>query len=210
MLVSSVPLSLTIIAGQPRQAITASSSRPTRAPDNDVSATNAMHSRVKSSTTASIRKRRLSASVSLTKSSDHRWFAPAATPSEPVCPELFYVPRAGELCSRSSAGGCRHRIERPVWTSRRRPLGVAKRLCTLHASGFVTTAVYHSRGRFGRRSRSISRRAEAAGVSRAPSERVPTGGGICLPWRPRRVTSRLRHGAAVNRSPGSIGTFQAR
>jgi hypothetical protein len=135
MLVSSVPLSLTIIAGQPRQAITASSSRPTRAPDNDVSATNAMHSRVKSSTTASIRKRRLSASVSLTKSSDHRWFAPAATPSEPVCPELFYVPRAGELCSRSSAGGCRHRIERPVWTSRRRPLGVAKRLCTLHASG---------------------------------------------------------------------------
>jgi ABC-type branched-subunit amino acid transport system substrate-binding protein len=54
MLVSSVPLSLTIIIGRPRRAITASSSRPTRVPDNDVSATNAMHSRVKSSTTARI------------------------------------------------------------------------------------------------------------------------------------------------------------
>ena len=74
MLVNSVPLSLTIISGRPRRAITASSSRPTLAPDSDVSATRAMHSRVKSSTTASMRNRRLSVSVSLTKSSDQRWF----------------------------------------------------------------------------------------------------------------------------------------
>ena len=51
MLVSSVPLSLTIIAGEPRRAIAASSSRPHPALDNKVSAINAMHSRVKSSTT---------------------------------------------------------------------------------------------------------------------------------------------------------------
>jgi hypothetical protein len=38
MLVSSVPLSETIIAGQPRIAITASSSREVRRPDSEVSA----------------------------------------------------------------------------------------------------------------------------------------------------------------------------
>lgn len=96
MLVSSVPLSLTIIIGRPRRAITASSSGPTRAPDREVSATNAMHSRVKSSTTARIRNRRLSVSVSLTKSSDQRWFGPWATPREPVFPELSCVRRADE------------------------------------------------------------------------------------------------------------------
>src|SRR4051812_9698497 len=43
ILVSSVPLPLTIIIGRPRRAITASSSRPTRAPDREVSATLAAH-----------------------------------------------------------------------------------------------------------------------------------------------------------------------
>jgi hypothetical protein len=51
MLVNSVPLSLTIVRGGPRRAITVSSSRPTLAPESEVSATNAMHSLVKSSTT---------------------------------------------------------------------------------------------------------------------------------------------------------------
>ena len=53
MLVSSVPLSETIIAGRLRVAMTASSSRATRRPDRDVSATRHRHSAVKSSTTAS-------------------------------------------------------------------------------------------------------------------------------------------------------------
>ncbi len=76
MLVNSVPLSLTIVRGRPLRAIAVSSSRPTQAPESEVSATNATHSRVKSSTTASIRNRPLSVRVSLTKSSDHRWFGP--------------------------------------------------------------------------------------------------------------------------------------
>ena len=46
-LVSSVPLSLTIIGGLPRSATIASSSRATRAPDSDVSTTSARFSRVK-------------------------------------------------------------------------------------------------------------------------------------------------------------------
>ena len=49
MLVSSVPLSETQAAGLPRSAMIASSSRPTRRPDSEVSATSARHSRVKSS-----------------------------------------------------------------------------------------------------------------------------------------------------------------
>src|SRR5947209_13731757 len=53
------------------------------APNNEVSAINAMHSRVKSSTTARMRNRRLSVSVSLTKSSDQRWFG--AAPLQPRC-----------------------------------------------------------------------------------------------------------------------------
>jgi hypothetical protein len=60
LLVSSLPLSLTIIAGGPRQSITSSSSRPTRAPDNEVSAINAMHEVVHDSQDA---KPRLSVSV---------------------------------------------------------------------------------------------------------------------------------------------------
>lgn len=69
MLVNSVPpdqvrgrlLSLTIVAGYLRAAAIASSSRATRWPESDVSATNARHSRVKSSTTHSTRSRRPSA-----------------------------------------------------------------------------------------------------------------------------------------------------
>jgi hypothetical protein len=59
MLVSSVPLSLTISRGLPRRAIRASSSRATRCPESDVAATRHRHSRLKSSTTASILNRRL-------------------------------------------------------------------------------------------------------------------------------------------------------
>jgi hypothetical protein len=44
--VSSVPLSETIVAGLPRQAMTASSSRTTRVPESDVTAMRARHSRV--------------------------------------------------------------------------------------------------------------------------------------------------------------------
>jgi hypothetical protein len=47
--VSSLPLSLTIMVGLPRQAMMASSSRATRWPEIEVSATSAKHSRVQSS-----------------------------------------------------------------------------------------------------------------------------------------------------------------
>ncbi|MBB5730917.1 hypothetical protein FHS99_003424 [Sphingomonas prati] len=47
-MVSSVPFSLKIISdGTPRTAIIASNSRATRAPDNEVSTSNAGHSRDK-------------------------------------------------------------------------------------------------------------------------------------------------------------------
>src|SRR5205823_11305234 len=68
MLVSSVPLSETHIVGQPRTAMTASSSRTTRKPDSEVSAMSARHSRVKSSTIVRIRKRRPSLNASDAKS----------------------------------------------------------------------------------------------------------------------------------------------
>ena len=67
MLVSSVPLSETHMAGRPRVAMTASSSRATRRPGSEVSATRQRHSRVKSSTTAKIRKRRPSVEQRLTE-----------------------------------------------------------------------------------------------------------------------------------------------
>jgi hypothetical protein len=56
MLVSSVPLSDTHVAGGPRLVMIVSSSRPTRSPDSDVSASRQRHSRVKSTTTARILK----------------------------------------------------------------------------------------------------------------------------------------------------------
>src|ERR1041384_1473605 len=58
MPVSSVPLSETHLAGRPRWAMMISSSRTTRRPGSEVSAISVRHSRVKSSTTAMIRKRR--------------------------------------------------------------------------------------------------------------------------------------------------------
>src|SRR6476660_8774561 len=68
LLVSSLPLSLTIIFGLPRLTMRRSSSRATRKPESEVSATSARHSRVQSSTIARIRKRRPSVSWSETKS----------------------------------------------------------------------------------------------------------------------------------------------
>jgi hypothetical protein len=65
-------LSLTIVIGAPRRATSVSSSRATRVPEIDVSATVARHSRVKSSTTTMMRKRRAAAKQSETKSSDQR------------------------------------------------------------------------------------------------------------------------------------------
>jgi len=93
MQVSSVPLSETIIAGQPRRVITASSSRATRRPGNDVSATSARHSRVKSSTIARMRNRRPSANASDRKSRLQRWFGPFG--SEPVSLRPACDPIAG-------------------------------------------------------------------------------------------------------------------
>src|SRR5215475_9476632 len=72
LLVSSGPLSEMQLAGLPWRAISASSSRATLAPDSDVSGINARLSRVKSSTTARMRKRRPSVKQSETKSSDQR------------------------------------------------------------------------------------------------------------------------------------------
>src|SRR5260370_18476626 len=71
-LVSSVPLSLTTIRGKARSAARRSSSRTTRTPPSEVSTTVARHSRLKSSTTHRMRKRRPSLSVSDAKSSDQR------------------------------------------------------------------------------------------------------------------------------------------
>ena len=71
---SSLPLSLTTIFGLPRSIISRSSSRATRVPESEVSATSAKHSRVQSSTTVRMRKRRPQVSWSDTKSSDHRSF----------------------------------------------------------------------------------------------------------------------------------------
>ena len=71
--VSSVPLSLTIMAGLPRASMRVSSSRATRIPDSEVSATNARHSRVKSSTMAKIRKRLLQASASVGRQFNRSW-----------------------------------------------------------------------------------------------------------------------------------------
>ena len=69
---SSVPLSHTHVAGRPREAIRVWSSRTTRKASNKVSGTSARHSRVESSTTVRMRKRRPLASVSATKSIDQR------------------------------------------------------------------------------------------------------------------------------------------
>src|SRR5215470_12249685 len=72
LLVSSGPLSETQLTGFPWRGINASSSRATLAPDSDVSGISAKLSRVKSSTTARMRKRRPSMRQSETKSRDQR------------------------------------------------------------------------------------------------------------------------------------------
>src|SRR4051812_16569768 len=77
--VYSLPLSLTIILGRPRPATSLSSSLATRMPERDVSTTSARHSRVQSSTTARMRKRRPSVNWSDTKSSDQRWSGRSGT-----------------------------------------------------------------------------------------------------------------------------------
>jgi len=74
--VNSVPLSLTTMQGEPRISTILSSSRATRMPDRELSTTTARLSRLKSSTTVSIRNLRPEARVSETKSSDQRWFDP--------------------------------------------------------------------------------------------------------------------------------------
>jgi hypothetical protein len=76
MLVSSVPLSLTIICGLPHWPMMIVSSRATLAPESDVSATSARHSLLKSSTMHRMRKRLPQMKLSETKSSDQRWFGP--------------------------------------------------------------------------------------------------------------------------------------
>jgi hypothetical protein len=73
--INSVPLSLTIILGLPRSAMSPSSSRATRRPNSEVSATSVMLSRVQSSTTTDrMRKRRPSVRWSATKSKPQRSF----------------------------------------------------------------------------------------------------------------------------------------
>lgn len=74
LMVSSVPLSETIIVGLPQTATMVSSSRITRWPDSEKSGTATMHSLLKSAITFRIRNRRPLANWSLTKSSDQRWF----------------------------------------------------------------------------------------------------------------------------------------
>ena len=59
--------------GETSEARWVSSSRVTRRLPTEVSATSANASRLKSSTMASIRKRRLQESTSATRSSDQRW-----------------------------------------------------------------------------------------------------------------------------------------
>lgn len=76
--VNSVPWSETISPGLPRRAINVVSSRATRAPEIDVSAMLAKHSRVTSSTTLKMRKRRPLLIWSCTKSTDQRALARAS------------------------------------------------------------------------------------------------------------------------------------
>ena len=85
MLVNSVPLSETIVPGLPPSDMTQPSSRVTRSPDSDVSATNARFSRVWSSTTARIRNLRPSVSASDTTSKLQRWFGPSGHHHRPSC-----------------------------------------------------------------------------------------------------------------------------
>ena len=102
MLVSSVPLSETQLLGRPRRAISASSSRATRAPDSDVSGISARLSRVKSSTIARMRKRRPSVKQSDTKSSDQRSLGPPGSSIGARTPNARLRPLRRRTCSFSS------------------------------------------------------------------------------------------------------------
>ena len=94
--------------------MTASSSRATRAPDSEVSADSARHSRVKSSTMHKMRKRRPSAKASDTKSRLQRSLRQAAAPSAPAararaCGRLACEPPVSPLdrCDKVSCGSRR-------------------------------------------------------------------------------------------------------
>jgi len=97
LLVSSVPLSETQLLGWPRRVISASSSRATRVPGNEVSGINARLSRVKSSTIARIRKRRPLLKQSDTKSSDQRSLGRSAAPAARARPRRACGRHAGAL-----------------------------------------------------------------------------------------------------------------
>src|SRR5690242_8630909 len=75
---------------------------PDPQPDRDVSATSPRHSRVKSSTTARMRKRRPSLSWSCRKSSDQRWLGPCGTVSGALVPSARLRPPRRRTCNRSS------------------------------------------------------------------------------------------------------------
>ena len=92
MLVSSVPLSETHMAGRPRAAMRASSSRTTRKPGRDVSATSARHSRVKSSTTVRIR------------TAGHRQVCPTGNP----CSSADWAPAIKHRFARSAICALRY------------------------------------------------------------------------------------------------------
>ncbi len=102
MLVISVSLSLTTVVGTPRTAVIASSSRATRWPDSDVSATSARQARLKSSMTHRMRNRRPSDNVSETKSSDQRWLAACGNINGARIPSARLRPPRRRTCSRSS------------------------------------------------------------------------------------------------------------
>ncbi|MNJ39946.1 hypothetical protein D3C77_348280 [compost metagenome] len=91
-----------MVSGRPRCRMTASNSRATRAPDSEVSATNARHSRVKLSITVRMRKRRPSVIWSETKSSDQRWLATSGRSSGRRLPIARFRPPRGRTVSRSS------------------------------------------------------------------------------------------------------------
>ena len=79
LLVSSGPLSQTMAFGSARCAASRSSSRARRWPEIEKLTTWRTHSRLKSSTTFSTRKRRAFACWSLTKSIDHRSYTLTGT-----------------------------------------------------------------------------------------------------------------------------------
>ena len=99
--VNSVPLSLTTVAGLPRASNSVAGSRTTLAPESEVSAISARHSRGQSSTTVMIRKRRLSVSWSETKYGDPRWFGISGSAIGARVPMARLRPPRRRTCSRS-------------------------------------------------------------------------------------------------------------